>query len=154
MPASLRLEDFHDFELAHAWREAADENELASAAEVAVAVGLDAERPAQNVGSRFAAMKRFGLMETVKSPKGETLWRMTEIGQALFFGRGITGALAARLDRMTETERIRLLDDLAGMLPNGSREAAHVARRAWRNRFGGWRDETFYPRRNGSRRRR
>lgn len=146
MPASLTLADFDDFELLYALEEAGDDEGWASAEEVAQAIGLDHDRPANCVGSRFAWLKRFGLMESTPD-RGTMLWRLTTRGRDLHEGK-LRAATMNALGGLSEGERAKALDLIARSLPSGSRQGAHLARRAYQHQMGAWRDPKIY-RRNG-----
>jgi hypothetical protein len=129
-PKSLTLADFSDRDLLHALDEAGDDDGWATAEEVARLIGVEHERPNQCVGSRFAWLYRFGVMERGTFEKGKTYWRLNPLGKAA----------AKLLGEMTESQRIRITEAIAKETPKGTRQAAHLGRRTWAHNFGGWRD--------------
>ena len=147
-PKTLTLADFNDRDLLHALAEAGDDDGWASAQDVADTVGIDHEHPAQCVGSRFGWLYRFGLMEK-GTFEGTTFWRLNPAGNDLVFGRALGKAAQSVLAELTESQRIRVTEAIAKATPRGTRQAAHLGRRAWQHDFGGWRDPKIY--KNGSR---
>lgn len=140
MPASLTLADFSDADLLYALDKAADEEGWASAKEVVKEIGdIGLEHPARGVGSRLSWQKRYGLMET-KREKGETYWRLNEIGHALLAPRKLTAVVERALGGLDEGQRVRVADAIARAIPTGSRQAGHLTTRAFRHGLGGWRD--------------
>jgi hypothetical protein len=138
-PKSLTLADFSDRDLLHALTEAGDDDGWASSEDVARLIGLESERPNNNVGSRFAWLFRFGVMERGNF-NGKTYWRLNPAGNDLVFGRKLGKAANKVLDEMTESQRIRVTEAIAKQTPKGTRQAAHLGRRTWQHNFGGWRD--------------
>lgn len=141
MPSSLTLDDFSDFDLLGALDEAADDEGWATSAEVARQIGIDHENPNSCVGSRFGWLNRYGLMEEEETKDGKTKWRLNPTGQALIYPtKKMPAAVQRALETLDESQLIEMTDTVADRLGYQSRQAAHLARRAWRNRFGGWRD--------------
>ena len=139
MPASLKLVDFSDRDLLYVHADVADEDGWATAEQVAQAVGLDHPRPAQCVGSRYAWLYRYGLMEQQRE-KGEVLWRPNEVCEELVFNGTVSDAQRRSLENLSESKRADAIDALAALLPAGSRQSAHLGRRAWMHRMSTWRD--------------
>jgi hypothetical protein len=145
MPASLTLGDFSDFDLLGALDEAGDDDGWATSQEVARQIGIEHPNPAKCVGARFAWLNRFGLMEQDTLKDGTMKWRLNPTGTALIYpSKSMPVAIQRALETLSESQMIWLTDSVAQGLPGTSRQAAHLARRAWRNRFGDWRDPLLF----------
>lgn len=136
---SLRLADFNDLDLLHLLDDVGNEEGWATAEDVAREIGLTHKHPAQCVGSRFAWLYRFGVMDQKQSKRG-MLWRLNEIGYALIYPNEFSATLDKALGKLDAGQVIALTDRVANGLQRESRQATHLARRAWRHRLGGWRD--------------
>src|SRR4029078_6601446 len=143
MPASLTLMDFSDRDLLHALADCCDGDGWATAEIVARQIGIDHPRPAQCVGARFSWLMRYGLMENQREGK-EIFWRATPSCLTLVFNGKITDAQRKSFEKLPESKRVDALDALARLVPTGTRQSAHLARRAYQHRMGAWRDPLIY----------
>jgi hypothetical protein len=144
MPAGLRLVEMTDRDVLYALADVANEEGWASSTEIAAHIGITAKYPARNVGSRFASLRRFGLLER-KVEKGETFWRANDDCHALVFANGhITAAQQRMIENLPEGKRAEAIRALAALLPEGSRASIHLGRRAWQGTFT-WRDKKLMP---------
>ena len=136
---ALRLADFNDIDLLHVLDEVGDDEGWATAEEVARQIGVSHRNPSQCVGSRFAWLYRYGVMERRQS-KHHTQWRLNVYGYALIFPDAFSKTLANALEKLEAGQIIALTDHIAKGLPQAPRQATHLARRAWRHHLDGWRD--------------
>jgi hypothetical protein len=94
---SLKLEDFADHELLYALEEHADADGTISSSELADALGLAGlEHPTNNVSSRLAWLKRYGIVYRDEDTKR---WGFTPVGMNLMHGR-LTAAQTRMLDNL------------------------------------------------------
>jgi hypothetical protein len=139
----LTITDFADRDLLYALEESADDSGWASASEVARKIGLSRSKPAQCVGSRFAWLRRFGVMD-FKIKNGEGFWRLNETGESLLHGKDMAASVNRALQDLTPAQRIRVTELVSQQIAKEGkgkgRSAAHLSRRAWRNSMGAWKD--------------
>lgn len=145
--SSLTLYDYTDRDLLYALEECGDEEGYASSEEVARKIGIRSSKPNQSVGSRFAWLKRFGVLD-FKLEKGEGLWRLNETGESLLHGKEMSASINKALEKLTPAQRLRVTEIVSRQIvkdSRGKRSAAHLSQRAWRNSMGNWRDPSISP---------
>jgi hypothetical protein len=126
---SLKLEDFADHELLYALEEHADADGTISSSELADALGLAGlEHPTNNVSSRLAWLKRYGIVYRDEDTKR---WGFTPVGMNLMHGR-LTAAQTRMLDNLDPDMLLILVQQVGGKLVTSHREAATMAAREWR----------------------
>jgi len=148
-PRGLKLSDFADHELFFALEAVADEEGWATAGDIAAEIGIDHDRPTRCVATRLAWMNRYGFMEKAESEDGEGLWRLNDRAYDLVHPQALSAAVQRALEGMDEGQRAAVTKAIARELPRSSRQAAHLARRAWLHHFGGWRDREITPKARG-----
>lgn len=140
MPKSLTLIDFSDRDLLYALEETGDAEGWATSRDVALRIGVSHENPAQCVGSRFAWLRRFGIMDTKVDKEGYRQWRLNDTGESLLHPKDMTKSVQQALDRLTEGQRVRVTEIVSRQIAKESRSGAHLSRRAWTHSMGNWRD--------------
>lgn len=148
-PTSLQLDKFRDDDLLWALEESYDDDGWALSRDVAKKIGLSHRHPAQCVGSRFAWLKRMGILKSKPSEDGDLLWQMTDTGEELLHKRELNKTIEKMLGKLSEAQRVRVTEIIAEAISTEGRSAAHLAQRGWRNRLAGWKDPKLYPSRNG-----
>jgi hypothetical protein len=139
---SLTLYDYSDRELLHIVHEVAEENGgSASSLDIAVALGIDAKRKTQSVGSRMAALRRYEAVENV-SERGIAMWRLTPVGEVLAFGEP-RAAQAKAIEGSKLEELLLLVRQMGERQRNAPATARHLLRREYQRSSG-----MVYPRRN------
>lgn len=142
--SSLTLYDFSDRDLLYALEECGDNEGYATAEEVARKIGIRASKPNQSVGSRFAWLRRFGIMDFKPGGKdGKGLWRLNETGESLLHPKDMSVTLNKLLDKMTPGQRVKVMEIVSRETAKEgrtNRQAAHLTRRAFRHSMDGWKD--------------
>lgn len=146
MPGSLTLEEFNDAEFFNALRRAADEDGWAVAEDIAEQIGITNDYPTTSVGCRLGWARKYGFVEK-ETDKGDTLWRLTPMGEALANPHKVSASLEKALDGLDEAQRAKITEAMVRELPGRSREAIHYTRRNFRHFMGGWRDPATTPQR-------
>jgi hypothetical protein len=136
--SSLKLADYPDPELLAIVQDVADDDGWATAKIVANQLGVQGEHEghgARCVSSRFAYLKRIGLLEvdvaSQKSTATDTKWRVTAIGNALMRGR-LNKTQEKMLTGMDPAARIRAIRELAKVTTEAGDSVRQVSRREWR----------------------
>jgi hypothetical protein len=133
---SLQLLDFSDRDLLYALEESYDDDGWAMSRDVARKIGIDHANPANCVGSRFAWLKRFGVLTSKKTRNGDVLWQINEMGAALLHARDLNQSAQRLLDNLSEGQRMQVTEVIAGQVARESRSAALLSSRAWRHHLG------------------
>lgn len=128
---SVTLFDLSDRDLMYALEEAYDKNGWASSKDVADTIGIVHKNPAGCIGSRFAWWRRNGLVET-DVIEGERVWKMSELGKTIMKSKEVTKTVMDALNKLSEGQRVRFIEDVARQVRTGSNSAAFVSKRAWR----------------------
>ena len=128
--ASLRLADYSDRELLQMVADVADENGgWASSSQIAQALGMEHDARVNNVGSRMAAMRRFGAVAK-HDESYPAQWRLTPIGEIMSFGAPDENTL--KIIQKAKPEELLVLTRVLGQRRTGEPEAAaHLIRREW-----------------------
>src|SRR5690348_14995615 len=129
---SLQLFDFKDRDLLYVLEECYDDEGWATAREVAEKIGIDHKHPANCVGSRFGGMRKLKLLEA-KFGKGDTLWRLTDLGEEFLHARDLTKAMQSMLDELDEGRRVILTETLGRQVARESSTGRVLSSRAWRH---------------------
>lgn len=136
---SLKNSDFSDRELLHLLSDLADSDGWTTTPELATALGIkpsESMTPRQQeayarrcVGSRYAAMKRFGFVERDET---RTKWRVTKVGRDLMSGK-LTKGLEQALGKLSSGDRILIMRSLTQAFRTDRVEAATMLRREWQH---------------------
>ena len=89
------------------------------------------EHPAHCVGSRLAALKRFGVVERDPSHSSNARWRLTAIGKKVTYG-GSSNGIVAKLKRAKVEDVIELTRALSIRQAGAPQAARHMMRREWK----------------------
>ena len=132
----LSLYEFSDRELMHLVRELCDESEdgYVTAEEVQKKIRLSSKNPHSNIGTRFAWMKTYGILD--HDQKG---WKLTPIGEKIRTMKLSTSAqnAIAKLPPEAGMEAMLALGDVyTGIGNGGSPSYKMMMRRAWRFKSG------------------
>lgn len=149
---SLRLEDFHDFELLYILEDVIGPDGYATSADVAESIGIEGEHPVSSVGIRLGWMIRYGVVEKDETRSGPARWRLTRTGDEVLHPKNLPAAAEKALAALTDGQRVAVTDQVMRQLreSGSSRQAKHLARRSYKHNLGGWRDETIAPKRKAA----
>lgn len=126
----LRLLDYSDRELLIMVHEVAQEHGgSAPSAEIATALGLTEKERTSSVGSRMAAMRRFGVVEKIPK-RNPSEWSLTTLGEALAFGTARKAQLQA-IDGSKPEELLLMVREMGKRQYNEAEGARHLIRREW-----------------------
>jgi len=129
-PASLKLSDYSDRELMIIVDEVADENGgWGSSLDIAKALGMTAETRTNSVGSRLAALRRFGAVDK-RHDVSPSEWSLTPIGKTLAFGQPSQARLNL-VDSSTPADLLLLTRTLAVRGHTQPEVTRKLVRREW-----------------------
>lgn len=130
----LSLWDYSDRELLMLVNEqaAGHEGGYVSSEVMAKVLGIKAHSyPARCVGSRLAALKKFGVVERDPNTKSQARWRLTTIGKKVTYG-GASNGVAAKLKKAKIEDVIELTRALSIRQAGAPEAARHMMRREWK----------------------
>ena len=97
--------------------------------EIATALGLTEKERVSSVGSRMAAMRRFGVVEKVPK-RHPSEWLLTPLGETLAFGVARKAQLAA-IDGSRPEEVLLMIREIGKRQLLTPDPARHLIRREW-----------------------
>lgn len=129
---ALRLEDFSDRELLHAFEDHADADGTITSGELAEGLGLSAnsefKHPNSNVASRLSYLKRIGVLER---DAGTGRWFLTAAGHRVLHG-GLRAREQKALSEFSEDALFAAVEVMGRRMLDASGESATMAQRQWR----------------------
>lgn len=126
----LTLFDYSDRELLIKVYEVTQEHGgSAPSAEIAEALGLTEKERTSSVGSRMAAMRRFGLADRAPE-RTPAEWMLTSLGEAMAFGTARKAQLQA-IENSKPEEVLLMIREMGKRQHSTPDAARHMIRREW-----------------------
>lgn len=127
----LTLFDYSDRELLLIVMEQADASDdgFADTKTIADTLGIEGDRRLQSVGSRLAALKRFGVVERLPEVT-RAKWQVTPIGRLMANGK-VTKGIERSLEGISPEQTLLVTRYLTRRYREAPEAASHLIRREW-----------------------
>jgi hypothetical protein len=123
--AGLTLYDFRDLDLMMRLEDEGDEEGWAETEALARALGLSDNGGPRHVGSRFAWMRRYGMIERHEQTK---MWRLTEGGRRVIQAK-VRAATSLEIEALEDEAFVDVMAKVGQRYRHGSPMLAHMLRR-------------------------